>query len=213
MGSVGSYSKPKEFPYWDYDETDELNNTIDWFNANSNMQSWMANLSDEERNVLVNYAVYDYIPINELLRYGRLPITYHDSSVEDVSNSIKNIRAAIDNFTLNKPIIVTRTANATMLGLDAYAGYNKLSKLIGQEVTPKGFVSTNAGGSTTIADNLDFVIKVPSGKGIGAYLGNGIGNTGKGESEFLIKDGFRYKVTNVQRQGYGNTVVYLELLK
>ena len=208
MGSVGKSSS--FFHDKSYAET------RDWFNEHSNYSEWVDAMEDAEDPVdsIYNYTGEHYSSINHYLRTGDFvkPDKYFEQSKAD--REISELDYAISSFTLSSPIQVYRASDTSIFG-EKNLSYEQLRSFIGRKVTDKGYMSTSLlkslPGEQTVGGNVTYVVDVPSGKGVGAYISKFSENSQ--EREFLIKRNGGYAVRDIQRDKDGHITVYMKLLK
>lgn len=180
---------------------------------------WIASLTKKERSELEKYGFgASYYSINEQLRKEQVS--------KNMSGRVNAIERAIDKAELKEPIIVSRASGDDLLrGLGVESIYtipNKpgdssdairlgmrsaselvsmVNKNIGSVVVDKAFTSTTAkSGNTSWQDsalnNFVYHIKVPAGKGIGAYVGGMFDSEyhHKDVTEFLLNRGSAFRI-------------------
>ena len=127
-------------------------------------------------------------------------------SIDYIKAQIKSIDKAIASYELAAPIITYRSINS-----DAFCEYlDNIEASIGIEYSDKAFMSTSPTlDSPALNKDLLMTIKLPSGKGIGAYID---GYNGLGEKEFLLARGSKFRITNAYRKNK-NYFVEMELIK
>ena len=191
MGSTGkSVSGFEDFSAYTFTPKsagEYITNVGDIFKENSNIKSWLANLTPEERAVISDFVGSEYEDING----AQYRIPWEDMSQED-KNAISRLHNALSKFELNKPITVNRATSFRIFGADDdYAPMTiedikaHLSKT-GEVVQNDGFMSfsTRSDGIPVEGTGLIIHLKIPPSKGAGAYIGNNYGIAS--ESEFLV---------------------------
>ena len=164
---------------------------------------WDHNLTGHQRYVISEYTSDGYSNINSYLRNYDNGENY---SVDYVKGQIKALDKAIADYTLKAPIITYRAIKSeALIPLDG-----NIESLIGTEYTDKAFMSTTPyPNSSALNKNLIMEIKLPAGKGIGAYI-NDYNNLG--EVEFLLARDSKFIITNVKEEK-GNYTVGMEFVK
>ena len=123
-------------------------------------------------------------------------------SKDYVKAQVKAIDEAIASYYLKSPIVTYRSINSSAF----YQHLDNIESMIGNEYTDLAFMSSSPTlDSPALNKDLPMTIKLPSGKGIGAYIDE---YNGLGEKEFLIARGKRYKITNAYKK---NKVYYVEM--
>lgn len=217
MGGIGAHkggagnNTPHKFGYWDYEDDgwqgEEVQAALKWFQNNSNLTQWEQGLTQDEKQGLYDYARSAYSVINDTLE-GK---TVNNVDQALVAKEIKDIQSALNKYTLKSPILVTRTDNGQLLGLNS-ASYQQLKNMEGKTVDVKRFVSTDTSAvSSANYGSVNYTIEVPKGKGMGAWLPTTAGNLSKGEAEFLINSGRKYEIVSVNKGKYGDIDVRVKL--
>lgn len=172
---------------------------------NSTHGKWEQNLTPRQREVLNNYTADGYSNINSYLRGYDNGNKY---SLDFVKSEVAALDKAIADYELREPIVTYRCVNS-----DAFSEYlDDISKLIGTEYSDPAFMSSSPSlDSTALNKDLTMVIKLPKGKGIGAYINEFNGNDD--EIEFLIARGSKYKITNAYKKNKNNYYVEMELMQ
>lgn len=163
---------------------------------------WDHNLTGHQRYVINEYTSDGYSNINSYLRGYDNGVKY---SIDYVNGQVKALDKAIADYTLKEPIITYRAINSE--ALIPFDG--NIESLIGTEYTDKAFMSTTPyPNSTALNKDLIMEIKLPAGKGIGAYINE---YNGLGEVEFLLARNSRFLITNVKNEK-GFYTVEMELI-
>ena len=158
---------------------------------NSSHGIWEHSLTPHQRYVMDDYAADGYSNINSYLRGYDNGQSY---SVDFIKGQIKALDKAIADYTLKEPIITYRAINSeAVIPLDC-----NINALIGTEYTDKAFMSTTPYlNSPALNKDLIMKIKLPAGKGIGAYIEQ---YNGLGEAEFLLARNSKFIITNVKKE-------------
>ena len=170
---------------------------------NSSNGKWERNLTSHQRYVLNDYTSDGYSNINSYLRGYDNGEKY---SIDYVKGEIAALDKAIADFELREPIITYRSINS-----DAFwRNLNDITSLIGTEYSDPAFMSTSpTKDSGALNKDLLMTIKLPKGKGIGAYIDQ---YNGLKEKEFLLARGSRFKITNAHASN-GKYYLEMELIK
>lgn len=156
-------------------------------------KDWVNNLSGKEQTALDSYTVSGYAQINRTLRndgYSKAP--------QHIQNSIDEIKNAISRFELKQDIVVYRGVDDNFLGGN-YSSKDIQTTLIGKTITDKAFSSCSVLRKGAFDRPYVLEIRVPRGKGRGAYI-DPI-STGKGEGEFLLQMNTSFKITGARDDG------------
>ena len=171
---------------------------------NSSYGKWERNLTPHQRYVINDYTTDGYSNINSYLRGYDNGQKY---SIDFVKGEISALDKAIADFELREPIVTYRS-----IGADAFAeNLDDISKLIGTEYSDPAFMSTSPTlDSKALNKNLMMIIRLPKGKGIGAYIDQ---YNGLEEKEFLLARGSKFKITNAYKKNKNNYYLEMELLQ
>ena len=171
---------------------------------NSSYGKWEKNLTTHQRYVMNDYTSDGYSNINSYLRGYDNGNKY---SIDFVKSEIAALDKAIADFELREPIITYRCINS-----DAFWEHlDDISKLIGTEYSDPAFMSTSPTlDSPALNKDMTMVIKLPKGKGIGAYIDQ---FNGLGEKEFLLARGSKFKITNAYKKNKKNYYLEMELIQ
>lgn len=183
---------------------------------------WMKGLSEKEIEAIIKYGSGSfYWDFNKELREGRFQWVY-DENGNHVQQQIplskakqkisKELTGALDRFELTKPIEVSRAsmgAELNQFGINAFRHLGitstpsdlvkEINGIKGKVFVDKAFTSTTAKAGDTswqTSSNMIYHIKVPPGKGIGAYIGGVLGTDyhRKDVTEFLMNKGSAFKI-------------------
>ena len=183
------------------------------YGNNGAYDEWEKGLKPAERSTLEDYtgnskgkniAKGNYREINEPLR-EQLPME------EDLQNRVENINNAMNKYELGDDLIVYRGCDGKLFGgLEDADDIRK--NYLGRVVRDRGFVSTSAvKGKQFIQKNIQLKIRVPHGRGRGAFISPF--SHFPTEHEFLIKNNSSFRVTDVySQQGSNYTWVEMDLL-
>ncbi len=174
-----------------------------FFKRSSSHGVWNHNLTGYQKHVISEYTSDGYSNINSYLRGYDNGENY---SIDYVKGQIKALDKAIADYILKEPIITYRAINS-----DALIPFDgNIDSLIGTEYTDKAFMSTTPyPNSPALNKDLIMEIKLPAGKGIGAYI-NDYNNLG--EVEFLLARDSKFIITNVKEEK-GHYTVEMEFVK
>ena len=116
----------------------------------------------------------------------------------------KNIESAISKFDLKDNIVVYRRADISFL--------NYFEKILqsGGIFKDDGFISTTTLKIGSSEEEIEIVIKVPKGKGYGAYIAPM--SACPEECEFLLNRGTLFKVRDINKNDFGNFQVFIEVV-
>lgn len=167
---------------------------------------FMRELTAEEKKSVKHYSGTGHMDMNRYLRQGILRDENNPMNT-DIFDQIADIENVMANYELKNPIKVYRR-----MGRELEQMYN-FEDLIGATINDKGFTS-----SMVIDDfiyntrPIKWEIKIPAGKGRGAYIDELSQYKGH-EAEFLIKKDGNYLITGM-RDGVmpGEKIVEMELL-
>lgn len=166
---------------------------------NSPVKKWNDSLSGEETDAIMNYAGSDYSGINGLLRgemTERMVENWNATGKTDVRDMIQRVESGIDKFELKEPITVYRTCEKDV--------FESLSQKVGSTFRDNAFTSTTVLNESVASGNVRMEINVPTGKGVGAYIGSTYGQPD--EHEFLLQRGTEFTVRGVSKVGDSYTI-------
>ena len=171
--------------------------------------NWEQTLTKEESQAVIAYTGTEYYrEINGTMRGTRKRNKVTGERLVIIKQMINNIRSALDKFDLKDDILVYRRTNIRMYKkyLDAYNN--------GGLYCEKGFLSTTLVKSSFGKGRCDIVIKVPKGKGRGAWIApRSLFRPKQEENEFLLNSDQMFIVKAVHPPEKGkNALVELELI-
>ncbi len=193
-----------------FETGDDANN---YFSKKETYKTWSKNLTDESRDVIKEYTYTDYQDINYRLRKAGVK----DENVllderlhgDKRKNQIDCLDKIISSFELEDNIIVYRNVESQL-----FADYfDDLNRLVGQRISEKGFTSTvcvESGASADWEKDCKIKLKVPAGKGRGAYI-NDYSTYENNEYEFLIARDSTFKVIKVD-ETEDNLILEMEMI-
>lgn len=164
---------------------------------------WRDGLTMEQERAINNYSGDDYSGINGYLRHEmtKKQVESWDAlSNMSLSEMIRNIDDALDEFELDAPIKVFRTCENDVL--------RNLNLDIGAKFRDDGFVSTSVLNKKVASGNIVMEINIPKGKGHGAWI-NPLSGAEDEEWEYLLPRGSEFKVKSITQRG-GDTVVEMD---
>lgn len=177
----------KQAEYKTFNNGDDVNK---FFYDKPSYKEWKSNLTEDMKDVITQYTDFS----DDINQYLRKLNDWEYIDKEMVEGQIGELDKAIKQFELNEPIKVIRG-----VGLEPFGNkLNDLSSLVGQEFSDKGFMSTSLIKDGAKKEKpVELILKVPSGKGRGAYI-NEFSSFSDEEYEFLLKRNSKYKITNAQ---------------
>lgn len=165
--------------------------------------SWQGKLQDAEKAAVTKYTGTYYRVVNGYLRGQYAESLFETSELQELKATIKNLDSAIDKFDLQDNILVYRQCDYRFM---------KILKNAEKGIyTEKSYLSTSIIEDAVAKRDITLEIKVPKGKGRGAFIEPLSAN--KGEHEFLIRRGSKFRILNIAEQEDGRFFVELELLK
>lgn len=172
-------------------------------------QGWSLGLNDNEYKNTRDYTGSDYIEMNKFLRRGIVPSYETKESLTDKTDSIAD---GLSRFQLPRNITVYRGADGRSLfgtSLDGVNVSNFNAMFKGAILQDKGFASASIRKGRQFPKNVVYEIRVPKGKGRGAYVAP-ISNH-ETEKEFLIQRDSYYKI-NGARMENGEMVITMTII-
>lgn len=163
---------------------------------NSTYGKWKSSLTTDQKSAIDAYTTDGYSDLNDFLRKRG---DWKEIDADAMTDFQKDLRSVIDAFDLKEPMKVYRNT-----GSDTFGNVD-LRELVGKEWTDSGFVSTSPvmeGVENAVVTGKDVMLEIciPSGKGYGAYI-NELSPWKDREYEFLLRDGLKYEITEVDTSG------------
>ncbi|MBQ8689462.1 MAG: hypothetical protein IJ515_03770 [Clostridia bacterium] len=157
---------------------------------NSLHGKWEKRLTPQQRYTISDYIGDGYSNINSYLRGYDNGVKY---DVDFVKQQIADLDIAIDDYTLKEPITTYRSIDSEAF----WEHLDNIESLVGTEYTDPAFMSTSPSlDSTALNKDVIMTIRLPAGKGIGAYINE---YNGLGEIEFLLARGSKFKITKATK--------------
>ena len=158
---------------------------------------WDHNLTGYQRHIISEYTADGYDDINSSLR---------GLSSTNVKQQVDALDKAIADYTLKEPIIVYRSIPSEYV--IPYKG--DVASLVGTDYSDKAFMSTTPyPNSPALRYDLMMMIKLPKGKGIGAYIEE---YNNMDEVEFLLARNSKFKIIGAKEEK-GQYFLEMELIK
>ena len=187
---------PDGYSVYEYGDDRALDADMGAFNGGAADQ-WAAGLSEAEREAITNYTGMDYRRVNRQLRAGVEPW-----------GEVQAIERALDRFDLPRGIITHRRSTASFLG--GVQSLEAINAMVGSVVIDRGFTSST--GTEGVVGGgfggLAYHIRVPAGRGAGAYVKKLSENDQ--ENEFLFNRGGCYRILGAYRDELGTVNVNME---
>ena len=154
---------------------------------------WEARLKAPERFSLADYTGNSRVRGN--FREINTPLRDQLPMEKDLQNRVKQINNAMNKYELGDDLFVYRGCSGDLFG-GLYEADEIRKNYLGRVVRDRGFVSTSAiKGKQFIKKNIQLKIRVPHGKGRGAFI-SPLSHYPQ-EHEFLLKNNSSFRVTNV----------------
>ena len=161
---------------------------------------WRKEITDAEKRAVQKYTSNYYTEMNGYLRGFISKSSFSYIEFERLEKAIKNCETALEKSVLPEDILVHRQAGRGMLDI-----YKNAPNGI---FLDEGFTSTSpVKGSFT--GSIDIEINIPAGKGAGMWV-DPISEF-KGENEFLLNRGTKFKVLEIDESG-NRPLVKLEVV-
>lgn len=207
MGSTGSRtsSSPDSYMRFNYnsDDThyyeDDKGATAKWFGEHSNYKALVDSMSPAERMKFYWWSQGHFMRGQQYDGFSNMR--------ESDQEAVRTYDKILDKSTLDTPIVVHRLANTELLlGKGVKNGdIREIQKMIGQDITVKGNMSTGAGSTgLTIGTPkpVDYEIRIPAGKGAGMWIGDSrINGWGDDQREFITNRDIVLRPVSVERVG------------
>lgn len=120
---------------------------------------------------------------------------YYKDDLEGITTIAEHLEAAINEFELTEPIMVSRELDRYATGVDLFKSFKNASNGVFQE---RSFASTSPVLGSFKTDQsqsrITLRLKLPKGKGIGAWVKSMSGFPD--ENEFLLQRGCQFKITS-----------------
>lgn len=194
-----------------YDSKSEIESAMG-LGTGGEADRWKKRLTPAEEYYAEAYTGNDHRMINEFERKGIVK----GDTVEKLMHRNDILESALDKAVVEKPMLVNRSSSDDLLG-GAHTVAD-IRKMFGQRVTDRGFMSSEISPTTSASrpygskhgeHQIFYHIKVPSGKGIGAYM-RGVSPGAKQEQEFLFNRGATFKILGAYEDATGRTHVNLK---
>lgn len=195
---VKQHSAESTGKFTEFTELAEVNKVLGCMPPDSKTAfgQWFPKLTQEEHSAIRLYTGTMYTHINNFLRKTMEEWKFAAGALKLVKQIIPDIQSGLDKFVLSQPITVYRK----MANKDIKIFQNH------EVVKDLGFISTTPiKGSYNPRKYwngcIDIKIKVPAGKGVGAWVAPISG--AKRENEFLLNRNTDFKVLSVQKNELG----------
>lgn len=190
------------------DQLLKLESGISKWAVQENGRQFLQTLTADQRQAIFDYTterpgVPTYRNINNALRH---PWTHHFAPGN--KERAKNMHTALSQASIPCSCTVYRGTSRDFLG--KYKGLPD-EKLVGKILPERGFLSTSLNREDSFGGSLKLVIDVPKGAS-GAYIGS-LSSAGDAESEVLFDCGQIMRVERVERDQFGQRVLYVRLLQ
>jgi hypothetical protein len=119
---------------------------------------------------------------------------------------VKDMDKGLDSYENTVAFIGYRGAGYSLLG--GRKTYDELKAMVGSTVHDTGHMSVSTVEGREFSREVIYEVKVPTGKGIGAYVGQL--SQHKSEAEFLFNRGTIFKIVKVRKRGQ-KPIVTLEV--
>lgn len=161
--------------------------------ATGELEKWYKQINEDHKNAIKQYTGMWYRTMNGLNRKTIKPSTISPQDLSRVRRWAKLIEEAISKYVLKQDIVVHRQVNQDMLPL-LQKSFQSPDKLF---IEPGFFSTTPIIDSFKRSNTIDIVIKVPKGKGRGAWI-KYLSKYPK-EREFLINSYSTFTVDSIQK--------------
>lgn len=167
------------------------------------IDKWNKKRSSKSHDAIYDYSGSGYTHTNPILRdksftnlsskeiKSRLATTQDAKFMEWLDGMDKGLSSYIT----SKAFIGYRGAGYSLLG--GRKTFEELQKMVGRTVRDTGHMSISTVYGHEFDDDVLYKVKVPTGKGIGAYIGQM--SQHKSEAEYLFNRGTIFKVTKVEK--------------
>ena len=178
------------------------------------IDKWNKAKSQAAHDALYRYTGSFYMTSNRVLRDSQIKGLSADEVMNHVKNRgdttftdwLKNMDQGLDSYNNTKAFIGFRGAGYSLLG--GKKSFSELKSMVGKTVHDTGHMSISTVAGHEFDRDVLYEVKVPKGKGIGAYVGQL--SQHRSEAEFLLNRGTVFKIVKVRREN-GQPVVTLEV--
>lgn len=178
------------------------------------IDKWNKTKSKAAHDALYKYTGSFYMTSNKILRDSQNTGQSIDVVMRNAENRgdtkfvdwLKGMDAGLDSYKNNIAFMGYRGAGYSLLG--GKKSFDELKAMVGKTVHDAGHMSISTVSGHEFDGAVLYEVKVPKGKGIGAYVGQL--SQHRSEAEFLLNRGTVFKIVKV-RQESGQPVVTLEV--
>lgn len=178
------------------------------------IDKWNKAKSKAAHDALYKYTGSFYTTSNKILRNSQNKGLSVDEVMRNAVNRgdtsfvdwLKNMDAGLSSYNNNIAFIGYRGAGYSLLG--GSKTFDQLKAMVGKTVHDTGHMSISTVSGHEFDGSVLYEVRVPKGKGIGAYVGQL--SQHKSEAEFLINRGTIFKIVKVRREN-GQPVVTLDI--
>jgi len=160
----------------------------------SNYDNWKDNMLSDEKSSIKYFTGNAFSKMNEELYNG-----YEDFNelTGDTKQNAYQLQKVLNKFELKEPILVKRATELEYLGVN----HNNVESLEGKTLVFDGFMSSSAANRPAFDGDIWLNVRVPEGKGIGAWVGSI--SSHPNESEWLFNAGSALKFGKPYKVGSG----------
>jgi predicted phage gp36 major capsid-like protein len=178
------------------------------------IDKWNKAKSKAAHDALYRYTGSFYMTSNKVLRDSQNTGKSVDEVMKNVVSKgdssfvdwLKNMDKGLDAYNNTTAFIGYRGAGYSLLG--GKKSFDEIKAMVGKTVHDAGHMSISTVSGHEFDGSVLYEVKVPKGKGIGAYVGQL--SQHRSEAEFLLNRGTVFKIVKV-RQESGQPVVTLEV--
>ena len=210
-GWVTIDKQDEDFPQEFREETKKDAYRFLGLNRGGDYEKWTGSLDPAEKKGLADYTKNEgegnYTEINGPLR-ERNPEKKQAKMTPKVVSQIQAMDSGLAKGNLKQPMIVHRGSGAQLLG--GRTDPKKIMKALGgKTVSDPAFMSTSAVKGSNFGGEIQYRIRVPRGKGKGAFIAPL--SAFKNEDEFLLQRNAPLIVRQAYKGKKGQTIVELEM--
>ena len=211
-GGRGSSKNREDKTFPDFYEPEKGKYNIDAMNKSEaylgfenggDTDKWLESLTQDETRGVNVYTGSAYDAMNKYIRTG-------NALNSEIEKFTKDMQSALDKSVLTKNITVHRGDSGKVLGVKGMSQadmYDKLSNMIGTEFSFENFVS--ASPTRPWSGEVQYHIKVPKGKGNGAYVKRY--SQHQPENEFIINTHKMLRIDKVVKNNNFTNEGYVDL--